>query len=258
MMMKMIDAHIHLDQYKNNEIQFILEGSDSIEALVSVSSDFESCMRNLQLSRKYQKVKAAFGFHPEQKLPTENELRILIEWMFQHRTEMIAVGEVGLPYYLRKDQKVSKLQYGQYLDLLEAFVEIAKKWDKPIVLHAIYDDAPIVCDLLEKHSVTHAHFHWFKGDEKTVKRMINNGYYISVTPEIVYKEKIQKLVQIYPLELMMVETDGPWRFEGPFSGIMTQPDMMKRSISMISKIKNLSETEVSERILENTKTFYCI
>jgi len=256
--MKMIDAHIHLDHYKDQEIEYMLKDSNWIEALLSVSFDLESCQRNLQLSRKYQKVKPIFGFHPEQSLPDEKELSKLIEWMTQHRSEMIAVGEVGLPYYLRKDQKVSQLQYGQYLEHLETFMQLASKWDKPIVLHAVYDDAPIVCELLEKHSVTKAHFHWFKGDQKTIARMIQNGYYISVTPEIVYKEKIKKLVELYPVEQIMIETDGPWPFEGPFSGKMTHPNMMKKSISMIAKIKNLSEKEVSEKIFDNTKLFYMI
>lgn len=256
--MKIVDAHIHLDQYTNIDIQLMLENSDSIEALLSVSFDLDSCKRNLALSRKYQQVKPAFGFHPEQSLPTENELVELCEWLSQHQTEMIAVGEVGLPYYLRKEQKVSSFQYSQYIELLGTFMTMAKKWDKPIVLHAVYEDAPIVCDLLEKHSVKKAHFHWFKGDEKTITRMIDNGYYISVTPEIVYKEKIQKLVHSYPLEQIMIETDGPWPFEGPFLGKMTHPDMMKKSIAMIAKIKTLSETEISERVLENTKKFYRI
>ncbi|PLS01832.1 TatD family hydrolase [Neobacillus cucumis] len=256
--MKMIDAHIHLDQYKNNEIELIVKGSVSIEAVLSVSNNLESCKRNLELSKKYLHVKPAFGFHPEQSLPTENEFYMLLEWMVEHRDEMSAVGEVGLPYYLRKEQKVSNLQFGQYMELLEEFIVSANKWEKPIVLHAVYEDAPVVCNLLEKHSVSKAHFHWFKGDEKTIKRMIQNGYHISVTPEIVYKEKIQKLVQTYPLEQMMIETDGPWPFEGPFSGKLTTPDMMKHSISMIAKIKNLSETEVSERVFENTKNFYLI
>ncbi|WP_442600174.1 TatD family hydrolase [Neobacillus sp. D3-1R] len=256
--MKMIDSHIHLDRYKDNEIDFILEGSDWIQALLTVSYDFESCKRNLELSRKYHKVKPAFGFHPEQSLPTEAELNRLIDWMNLHLSEMMAVGEVGLPYYLRQDQKVSNFQYGRYFDLLETFVKLAKKWDKPVVLHAVYEDAPIVCDLLEKHSVKKAHFHWFKGDEKTITRMIKNGYYISVTPEIVYKEKIQKLVQTYPLELIMIETDGPWPFDGPFSGKMTHPKMMKESISIIAKIKQLSENEVSEKVLDNTKQFYML
>jgi TatD DNase family protein len=256
--MKIIDAHIHLDQYTNKDIQLILKDSESIEALVSVSFDLDSCKRNLYLSRKYQKVKPAFGFHPEQSLPNENELIMLLEWLIQHQTEMIAFGEVGLPYYLRREQKVSRLQFGQYIELLETFMKMAKKWDKPIVLHAVYDDAPIVCDLLEKHSVSKAHFHWFKGDAKTITRMIKNGYYISVTPEIVYKEKIQKLVHTYPLEQIMIETDGPWPFEGPFLGKMTQPNMMKKSISMMAKIKTLSETEISARVLKNTKKFYMI
>jgi TatD DNase family protein len=254
--MKMIDAHIHLDQYKDQEIERMLEGSNWIEALLTVSFDLDSCKRNLQLARKYEKVKPLFGFHPEQSLPTEIEFSRLVEWMTQNRNEMIAVGEVGLPYYLRKNHKVSQVQYGQYIEHLEIFMKLARKWDKPIVLHAVYEDAPIVCELLEKHSVTKAHFHWFKGDEKTITRMIQNGYYISVTPEIVYKEKIQKLVELYPLEQMMIETDGPWPFEGPFSGEMTHPNMMEKSISMIAKIKNLSEREISEQLLENTKTFY--
>lgn len=256
--MKIIDAHIHLDQYKNKDIQLILEDSDSIEALISVSSDLDSCKRNLILSQKYHKVKPAFGFHPEQSLPTEDELGMLIEWMNQYQTEMIAIGEVGLPYYLRKEKNESRFQYGQYIEFLETFIKMAKKWDKPIVLHAVYEDAPIVCDLLEKHSVIKAHFHWFKGDEKTIARMMNNGYYISVTPDIVYKEKIQKIVHSCPLEQIMIETDGPWPFEGPFLGQMTHPDMMKKSITIIAKVKTLSETEVTKIVYENTKKFYKI
>ncbi|WP_284037935.1 TatD family hydrolase [Neobacillus sp. 114] len=256
--MKLIDAHLHLDKYKNKEIYSILTGSDWLEAVVAVSFDLKSCKRSLQLSSKYQKVKPAFGFHPEQGLPSEVDFSSLIDWMTLHRAEMIAVGEVGLPYYLRQEQRVSRAQYGQYIELLETFMKLAKEWNKPIVLHAVYDDAPIVCDLLEKHSVEKAHFHWFKGDDKTIVRMIENGYFISVTPEIVYKEKIQKIAQIYPLAQMMVETDGPWPFEGPFSGKITQPAMIKESISMLAKIKKLTETEASERVLENTKEFYSI
>ncbi|MCM3766980.1 TatD family hydrolase [Neobacillus niacini] len=254
----MIDSHIHLDKYKDLEITTILTDVDWLEAMLSVSTDLQSCLRNLELSRKDQKVKPAFGFHPEQSLPTEIELNKLLEWITKYRTEMIAVGEVGLPYYMRMDQKVSKAQYGQYIDLLEMFIQLARQWDKPIVLHAVYDDAPIVCDLLEKHSMKNAHFHWFKGDTKTMERMIRNGYSISITPEIVYKEKIQRLIEAYPLELIMVETDGPWPFEGPFTGKMTHPKMMKESILSIAKIKNLPETEVADRILEHTKSFYRI
>jgi len=256
--MKMIDSHIHLDQYSDREIELIVKESHDIEALLSVSTNLESCKRNLELTKISQKIKAAFGFHPEQNLPTDEELDELIQWMHQYCSEMIAVGEVGLPYYVKTEQKLTSFQYNQYIKLLEKFIKLAKEWEKPIVLHAVYEDAPIVCELLEKYFVTKAHFHWFKGDHKTVERLIQNRYHISVTPEIIYKEKIQKLVQSYPLELLMVETDGPWPFEGPFAGKRTHPNMLESIIRMVAEIKNKSKAEVSERILENTKIFYGI
>ena len=101
---------------------------------------------------------------------------------------------------------------------MKRFISFAKSVQKPIILHAVYEDAPLVCHLLEKHSIKKAHFHWFKGDQKTITRMIKNGYFISVTPDVCYEKEIRDLVSFYPLEQMMVETDGPWPFEGPFQG----------------------------------------
>ncbi|MFP5109299.1 TatD family hydrolase [Neobacillus sp. C211] len=251
--MNMIDAHIHLDRYQDEEIKRIVLDSAHIEALISVSFHLDSSKRNLLLSQKYQKVKPAFGYHPEQALPSENELKGLLNWMDDHRDEMIAVGEVGLPYYLRQEQGIS---IAPYLEVLEVFISKAKIWDKPIVLHAVYDDAPLVCDLLEKYSVSKAHFHWFKGDQKTIDRMIRNGYHISITPDVVYEREIQQLVSVYPLELMMVETDGPWPFEGPFEGKMTHPNMMEESIRKLALLKKLSAAEVSDVLHQNTKGFY--
>jgi len=249
----MIDAHIHLDRYQDEEIKRIVLDSAQIEALISVSFHLESSKRNLLLSQKYQKVKPAFGYHPEQALPSENELNVLLNWMDDHHDEMIAVGEVGLPYYLRQELGIS---IAPYLKVLEVFISKAKKWDKPIVLHAVYDDAPFVCDLLEKYSVSKAHFHWFKGEQKTIDRMIRNGYHISITPDVVYEPEIQQLVSVFPQELMMVETDGPWPFEGPFSGKMTHPNMMEESIRKMALLKKLSAAEVSDVLHQNTKRFY--
>jgi TatD DNase family protein len=252
----MIDAHIHLDQYQDEIIERMLKDLPVLKGMISVSNNFESCKRNLVLTRNYPKVHSAFGYHPEQPLPTEREENELFTWMNHHLQDMIAIGEVGLPYYLRKKKKISMGEYEKYIALLERFVKTACEWGKPIVLHAVHEDAEIACDLLEKYSIQSAHFHWFKGDHKTINRMIDNKYYISITPDVTYEEKIQKLVHVYPLDLMMVETDGPWSFEGKFLGKMTNPHMMKDSIEKIAHIKNISFAEVSRILLENTITFY--
>ena len=117
--------------------------------------------------------------------------------------------------------------------MLQRFVELASKYDLPIILHAVYEDADIVCDLLEKYKVSRAHFHWFKGSETTMKRMMRNGYYISITPDVLHKEKIRKIVSYYPLEYMMVETDTV-EFQ---EGVMTHPRMIREVLKEISVIK---------------------
>ncbi|MGG2081584.1 TatD family hydrolase [Lysinibacillus pakistanensis] len=246
----LIDAHIHLDQYQDNDIPSLLEEA---EYVIAVSMNLASCEKTWMLSKAYKNVKAAFGFHPEQVLPSKMEMDALFDWIRQHAHEMIAIGEVGLPYYLKQEKSID---YRPYTALLERFILLAKELDKPIILHAVYEDAALVCDLLEKHQVTKAHFHWFKGDEKVIERMIQNGYFISVTPDCTYEEEIQQLIMRYPIELIMVETDGPWPFEASFENKRTSPWMMNHSIAVIASIKGISMQEAAKSITQNTKSFY--
>ncbi|MGA3676749.1 TatD family hydrolase [Lysinibacillus agricola] len=246
----LIDAHIHLEQYKESAIPVLLEEADHV---IAVSMNLPSCEKTLKLSKTYAKIKAAFGFHPEQALPSAEEEEALFTWIRQHAHDMVAVGEVGLPYYLKQEKAIDDRPY---VALLERFIMLAKDLHKPVVLHAVYEDAAIACDLLEKHHVTKAHFHWFKGDDKVIERMISNGYFISVTPDCTYEAEIQQLIKRYPIELMMVETDGPWPFEGPFNNKRTSPWMMDHSIEVIASIKGITTQEAAHIITNNTTTFY--
>src|SRR4051812_4887787 len=98
--MKTIDAHIHLDLYPEAERQLILDelAVFAVERVIAVSMSLSSCQANLQLYRQFpNQVLAAFGFHPEQDLPSEEQFEELITWILLHQSEMVAVGEVGLP-----------------------------------------------------------------------------------------------------------------------------------------------------------------
>ncbi|HLR09558.1 MAG TPA: TatD family hydrolase [Bacillota bacterium] len=255
-MMRVIDSHIHVDLYAAGErMQMLSElATYRVEALISVSSNLASSKKNLQLAQQDRRIKSAFGFHPEQIIPTANEIADLQQWIDQNAEEMVAIGEVGLPYYLRKDDPT--IQLGAYIEILELFIHQARHLNKPIVLHAIYEDAPRVLDLLEAYSVKQAHFHWFKGDKITLQRMQENGYVISVTPDILYEPEIQALAQFYPLTQIMMETDGPWSFKGPFQNRMTHPSMIHDSVKMLAQLKKLDVNDVYRQVYENTKVFY--
>lgn len=251
-----IDAHIHLDLYKKDDQKLILKElrGYNIEALISVSQNLISAQRNLVLAKQNSKIKPAFGFHPEQALPKESEITDLLNFIKENQKRMVAVGEVGLPYYLRVEDPTVAIE--PYQELLELFIRQASTLDKPIILHAVYEDAPLVCTMLERYSIKKAHFHWFKGDNQTIERMHQNGYFISITPDVLYENEIQQLVEKYPLRLMMVETDGPWEFNGPFKGKLTHPKMIHNIVQKIASIKRMDIKIVYETLIENTKWFY--
>ncbi|PEJ09644.1 TatD family hydrolase [Bacillus wiedmannii] len=251
--MKWIDSHIHVDQYKDEEKSRLLkdvEHSKEIKGLIAVSMNYQSCKETLSLAKRYPFVHPAIGFHPEQPIHKE-ECEQIYKLIEEHVEDIVAIGEVGLPYYLRKEDE--HIAVNSYISVLQRFVELASKYDLPIILHAVYEDADIVCDLLEQYKVSRAHFHWFKGSETTMKRMMKNGYYISITPDVLHKEKIRKIVSYYPLEYMMVETDGPWEFH---EDVMTHPRMIREVLKEISVIKNVSVNKVAKTIYENTIQFY--
>ncbi len=258
--MKIVDSHIHFDKYKEQDQVRIIKDfeSDDIAGLVSVSMNLSSCMENLRLASKYPKIYPAFGFHPEQPLPEETEVADLLNWIEGQHDKMVAVGEVGLPYYMRSKQKGGYFPNEAYIEILDQFILLAKRMKKPVILHAVYEDAPVVCDLLEKHNVTAAHFHWFKGDGKTIERMIENGYFVSFTPDILYEEETREVVRMYPLHLTMAETDGPWPFEGIFREKMTHPSMVHEVLKEISAIKKIEIDEVYTAIFNQVKQFYLI
>lgn len=250
--MKWIDSHIHLDQYKKEEqLQLIedIQKTKEIAAIIAVSMNDHSCQQTLELAKNYPFIYPALGYHPEQEVDFI-QCEKICELIEKEAHRIAAIGEVGLPYYLRQENP--KLLLEPYIEMLERFVYMARKYNLPIILHAVYDDAEVVCDLLESYRIRRAHFHWFKGSQRTMERMIENEYYISVTPDIVYKEKIKDIVAFYPLSHLMVETDGPWKFNDE----MTHPHMILQVLKSVSEVKGLVLEDTAETIYKNTVQFY--
>ncbi|GGA31195.1 TatD family hydrolase [Paenibacillus physcomitrellae] len=259
----MLDAHIHLDQYSDGEIDSMLAEAerDALQGLVAVSMNLESCQRTEKLAARYPAlVKPAYGYHPEQPVPSAEELGRLLAWTRKRAEHMTAVGEVGLPYYLRREKEEAgePFELQPYIEVLERFLALAAELDKPVVLHAVYEDADLVCDLLDKYGIKRAHFHWFKGAETTVRRMADRGYFVSFTPDILYEPEIRQLALLYPPEQIMAETDGPWPFEGPFEGQATHPRMVHEVAAALAELYSWTCEEAAELLEANTRRFYRI
>lgn len=193
----MIDAHIHLDQYSDKKLRtnIPLWQELGIKHVIAVSTNLASAYRTLELKVAYPHfVKACIGFHPEFAQPTSKEIDEMKQLIKIERTKLTAIGEIGLPHY--EANHVAKMPF--YIQLLDELLATAKEYQLPVALHAVHDKAATALSILQKNDIQQAHFHWFKGPKDVLSDIIQCGYYVSITPEICYLERDQKLVQHVP------------------------------------------------------------
>lgn len=245
------DSHIHLDQFSDTEIHTILQ-SPGLNGVLAVATNLASAERLLKLKRQFPKVHIAAGFHPEQPLPSQTEQNALFDWIAKNHVLLTACGEVGLPHYLKRENP--SLDYAPYIDLLERFIVISKRYDLPLNLHIVYDDTQIALDLLTKHSIQKAHFHWFKASDEILEKLLAAPYVVSLTPDILHNPKTQKVAQRFPLERLLIETDAPWQHDGfEPTDIVGQLDLV---VERIAKIKGVPAISVIHQLRQNFHSFY--
>ncbi|WP_202081002.1 TatD family hydrolase [Caldalkalibacillus salinus] len=254
----MIDAHIHLDQYHYEQLPTDIEEwqSQGITGVVAVSNDLASLYQTLELQSRFPGfVHAAAGFHPEHPLPPTADF---LEWqtlVTKERERIVAIGEIGLPHYTLDTLPHTLTVYRTFLTDCLA---VAKEQNLPVALHAVHDKAALVYASLTDMDIKKAHFHWLKAPEKVVQGIIEAGYYVSVTPEVCYRTRDQHLARKVPMAQLLIETDGPWPFEGPFTGQRTTPVFLHAMIKTLSRLKNVSEDNVKRNTIKHTKACFAL
>ncbi|EFL81787.1 TatD family hydrolase [Actinobacillus pleuropneumoniae] len=249
----MFDSHIHLDQLDVSQIERIVS-DPLLQGILAVSTDLASAETLLALKQKFPKIQIAAGFHPEQVLIDEKQQQALFDWIVKNRANLTAIGEVGLPNYLKRQNP--KLDYQPYLALLEQFVVLSKRLNLPLNLHIVHDDVAITLDLLEKYQIQQAHFHWFKTDDDSLERFLRTPYFASVTPDILWNLKTQKIVRNLPLDRLLIEIDSPWRHESLENASISQ--QLQAILTQLAKLRVESESMIRSQIRRNYQQLYGI
>ncbi len=252
---RLVDSHIHLASPKYADLSrlFYRAKSMGIISVIATGTGLEESQKILALGKSFKNfVHCAIGLHPESPnyLSKDNVSRVtqnIIKW----RHSLVAIGEVGLPYYSIIDKGNFDCETEKASPSLNAFLALAEKEKLPVILHAPHKSAERVLQLLRKYNIKKAVFHWHKSPLEVTREIISDGFYISVTPEIVYEERDRRLVKTVPLSNLLLETDGPWSYEHEFSGKLTEPYFIRRIAEEVAKIKGVSLFDVAEKTTEN-------
>jgi TatD DNase family protein len=252
---RLIDTHCHLDfadfdadrQAVINQAQ--TQGvSDIIVPAVSAAQ----WQKTIKICAEYDFCHLGLGLHPmfiEQHQPQHlSELNQLVK---KHKP--IAIGEIGLDFYLSKADREKQLVY------FDKQLIIAKQASLPVIIHnrKAHDEC---IKLLQKHNLVGGIIHAFNGSLQQAKKYTDMGFLLGFGGMLTYtrSRKLRELALATPLQHMALETDAPDMTVSQHQGARNSPAYLTHVVEAIADIKQVERYEVAQTTSTNIERIFLI
>ena len=249
------DTHAHYDSGAfNADRDGLLETmpASGVGLIIDPGCDLISSRAAVLLAEKYDFVYAAVGWHPEDmdKL-TEPDFAAMAE--LARHDKCVAIGEIGLDYYWDASHK------DEQKALFRRQIDLALELDKPVIVHdreAHGDSLEIVRDYPSLRGV----FHCFSGSAEMAAELIKRGWYLGFDGPITYKNarKALEVLEICPLDRMVIETDSPYLTPVPNRGKRNDSRQLVYVVGKIAEIKGITAAEAEQITYENGRRLFGI
>ena len=249
-----VDTHCHLHDPAFADLRETLSRAitHDVWGVIGVGCDAVTNERILAAAASLPKaVWACTGFHPEWTQLGGFDLEQVEGQIRTHHARLVALGEVGLPWYSLESAADAAGRMAEGKGRLERLLALAARYDLPVVLHAPHGAAVGALEALRRRRIDRAVFHWHKAPLDVTRQIVDAGYLVSVTPDVVYRERDREMVEWVPLDSLLVESDAPWRYSGEFEGIASGPWFASRVAEEVAKLKQLPVDEVMFRLCSN-------
>lgn len=253
-MSKIIDTHTHIydKQFEEDFDDVIDRIENQLEGIVSIGFDLESSQKSVELAKKYNFIHAVVGVHPVDISKYNDEVEKEIEKLALNEEKVVAIGEIGLDYHWMADPKDVQAEG------FRKQMALAERVKKPVVIHtreALQDTLDILAEFPNVGGILHC----YPGSYEAAKPFLDR-YFLGIGGTLTFKNnrKTKELVEVLPLEKIVIETDCPYLTPVPFRGKRNEPIYTSYVAEEIARIKNISVEEVIKITTENAKKIYGI
>ncbi len=246
----LIDTHTHLaDPVFDPDRDQVIRRAEraGVDQIIAVAETMADARRNLELAARHRHLHPAAGLYPSQL--EEIDADAMIAFIRDHRQRLVAIGEVGLDFWLIKDVPGKERQRA----LFARFIDLSLELDLPLNVHSRSAGRHAVAMLLER-GARRVQLHAFDGKAAAALPAVEAGFFFSIPPSIIRSRQKQKLVERLPLDCLLVETDSP--VLGPDPERRNEPANAALSIKTIARLKDVPENTVREVVRDNTLRLY--
>ena len=222
--------------------------------------DKESYERMFSLSRIHSNmVHPMMGLHPTSVNENDNwrEDLALVDRYLQTPPEGITrfwgVGEIGLDLYWSTDYRE------QQIEAFEAQIEMALKYDLPIVVHT-RNAWSEMCQVMEQFTGRGVRgiFHAFSDGIETYHRLKECGDFLFGVGGVVTfkKSPLAEVVKQMELTDIVLETDCPYLTPVPHRGERNESSYVHYICAKVAELKSVDYQEVAEQTTQNAKRIF--
>ena len=104
-------------------------------------------------------------------------------------------------------------------------------------------------EILESFKMKKVVMHCFSGKKPLVKRIVDNGWFLTVPTIVVRSFQFQDIAKHVPINQLFCETDSPYL--GPYKEQWNEPAYVAESYNKIAELKQMDIKEVINSIYVN-------
>jgi TatD DNase family protein len=250
---RLIDSHCHLDDPRfDADRETVLERAREIGIAQVVVPGVTAATwpRTRRVCAEHPGLNAAYGLHPyflaEHQDAHLAELEVWIE-----QEHPIAVGECGLDLYL-KDLDLAAQEH-----FFAAQLATAQAAGLPVIIHA-RRAVDQVLKHLRRVPGLRADIHSFAGSEQQARQLIDLGCYLGIGGSVTYEraQRLRRVVQVVPLESLLLETDAPDQPGASHRGDRNEPAYLTEVLATVAALRGEDTAHVARVTAENAAALF--
>ena len=242
----MIDAHVHIDQYTDDELGSVLAELANRPMLVfGVSMDPASFQRTELIAEISPWVIPTFGIHPWNAAEHVDQLDALDAYI--ERAPML--GEVGLDQHFEEDPT----RYPAQFVMFDYFVAAARDLGKVLNIHTTGAERQVV-EALDSEVAALTIVHWYSGPLEEMDELIEMGASFTVGIQLMHSDPIREIARRIPADQLLFETDNPGGEEW-LTGTRGMPAKLDEVIEELAAVRGTSAAELINTVQHNEDRF---
>ena len=231
----MIDTHCHLSSLAYDNLEDIIDNMNK-ENICAITHGIDEVTSDeaIELSKKYNNIYSAIGFHPSEIEKISNKY---IEYIERNKKNIVVMGEIGLDYHYGKENMAEQKK------LFENQLKLAEKYKLPVIVHS-RDAIMDTYDILKKYNVRGV-LHAFSGSLEMANKFIKLGFKLGIGGVITFKNcNLKNIVSDIDIKNIVLETDSPYLSPEPVRGRKNTPLNLKYIVDYLANLKKISCEEV--------------